>query len=285
MEGNIIKLITLLRMKSKVYFLFYFFLLLFFFNTPIKLFGWGSKNHIIISKQTYNFLPTWEADILSVYGDSIVYRYCLYPDMYRSKEFREALKPYIEIPYIKSDAIFHHSDEVLSGNTMGNILTFDNNQDFSILTYFIEKSVELLKANEIQEAARHMGTLAHYIEDYACPVHVVNNALLTQLLPPPSKLENFRVHSAVESPEMENLIISDYSVKKLGKTVFEAVNNIIPMLNKMQLNARAQAIPIIIGIYEDDFNKTNSGKNNSAEPAVKLLADIWNTIFCLAFNK
>jgi len=279
------KLSISLKMGSKIYFLFCFFLLLFFFTTPVELFGWGSQNHRIISEQAYNLLPRWETDLLSVYGDSIIYTYCLYPDMYRVKEFREVLKPYIEIPYIKSDAIFHHADEILSGNTMGNILAFDNNPDFYILTYFMEKSIKLIKENEIQEAARHMGTLAHYIEDYACPVHVVNNALLAQLLPPPPKLKNFRIHSGVEGPEMENLIISDYSVKKLGNTTFEAVNNIIPRLNEMQLNSRAQVIPIIMGIYEDDFNKSNNGKNNSAEPAVKLLADIWNTIFCLAFNK
>ena len=279
------RLIISLRTRSPIYSLFYLLVILFFFTTPAKLFGWGSQNHRIISRQAYELLPAWETDLLAVYGDSIVYRYCLYPDMYRSDEYREALKPYIEIPYIKSDAIFHHSDEVLSGNTMGNILTFDNNQDFFILTYFMEKSIEFLKADEIQEAARHMGTLAHYIEDYGCPVHVVNNALLTQLLPPPSELKNFRVHSAVESPAMENLIISDYSVKKLGNTVFETVNNIIPRLNRMQLNSRAQVIPIIMGIYEDDFNKSNNAKNNAAEPGVKLLADIWNTIFCLAYNK
>ena len=278
------KLIISLKMRSKICFLFCFFLLLFFFTTPIELFGWGSQNHRIISKQAYNLLPRWETDLLSVYGDSIIYTYCLYPDMYRRKEFKEALKPYIEIPYIKSDAIFHHADEILSGNTMGNILTFDNNPDFYILTYFMEKSIELLKANEIQEAARHMGTLAHYIEDYSCPVHVVNNALLAQLLPPPLKLRKFSVHG-VERPGMENLIISDYSVEKLGKTLFEAVNNIIPRLNEMQLNSRAQAVPIIMGTYEDDFNKSDNARNNSAEPAVKLLADIWNTIFCLAFNK
>ena len=285
MEENTMKLIISLKMRSKICFLFYFFLLLFFFTTPIELFGWGSQNHRIISKQAYNLLPEWETDLLSVYGDSIVNTYCLYPDMYRRKEFKEALKPYIEIPYIKSDAIFHHADEILSGNTMGNILTFDNNPDFFILTYFMEKSIELLKANEIQEAARHMGTLAHYIEDYSCPVHVVNNALLVQLLPPPLRLKNFRVHGEVERPGMENLIISDYSVEKLGKTLFEAVNIIIPRLNKMQLNSRAQVIPIIMGIYEDDFNKSDNARNNSAEPAVKLLADIWNTIFSLAFNK
>ncbi len=284
MEENNMKLSISLKMGSKIYFLFCLFLLLFFFTTPIELFGWGSQNHRIISRQAYNLLPGWETDLLSVYGDSIVYTYCLYPDMYRRKEFREALKPYIEIPYIKTDATFHHADEVLSGDIMGNILTFDNVPDFFILTYFMEKSIELLKVNEIQEAARHMGTLAHYIEDYACPVHAVNNALLAQLLPPPLKLKRFSVHG-VERPGMENLIISNYSVKKLGETPFEAVNNIIPRLNEMQLNSRAQAVPIIIGTYEDDFNKSDNARNNSAEPAVKLLADIWNTIFCLAFNK
>ena len=272
-------------MRSKIYFLFYFFIFLFFFITPIKSFGWGGKNHPIISKQAYNLLPKWETDLLAAYGDSIIYTYCVYPDMYRKEEFKYALKPYIEIPFIKSSTIFHHSDENLSGNIMGSITNFDNMHDFYILTYFMEKSIELLRANNIKEAARHIGTLSHYIEDYSCPVHVINNALLTQLLPPPPNLKNFRVHSEVEKPDMENLIISNYSVKKLGKTLFEAVNNIIPRFNNMQLNARAQAVPIIMGIYEDDFNKSDNARNNAAEPAVKLLADIWHTIFCLAFNR
>ncbi len=47
----------------------------------------------------------------------------------------------------------------------------------------------------------------------------------------------------------------------------------------------AQAIPIIMGIYDDDFNKANKARAKAAEPAVKLLADTIHTIFSLAFNR
>ncbi|MFC1558809.1 zinc dependent phospholipase C family protein [candidate division KSB1 bacterium] len=247
---------------------------------PIKAFGWGRLNHIIISELAYDLLEDWEKNKFGAYGDSLIYTYCLYPDLYRRKEFKERLKPYIKIPYIQSDGVFHKTENTSEGKT-----GFDNLPDFYIFTYFIEKSIKYLRQDNIIEASKHIGVLAHYIEDNSCPVHVVDNPLLEQLLPAPERLKDFKVHGNSEGPEIQNLNISNNNINKLGENVFETVNNIIPKFNQMQLNSRAQAIPIIMGIYDDDFNKANKGRAKAAEPAVKLLADTIHTIFSLAFNR
>lgn len=247
---------------------------------PAKAFGWGRLNHIIITECAYNLLEDWEKNKLRAYRDSLISTYCLYPDMYRNKEHKERLKPYIEIPYIQSDRMFHKTENTREGKT-----EFDNVPDFYIFTYFIEKSIKYLRQDNIIEASKHIGTLAHYIEDNSCPVHVVDNPLLEQLLPPPERLKDFKVHGSSEGPEIENLNIFDNTVNKLGETVFETVNAIIPKFNLMQLNSRAQAVPIIMGIYENDFNKANKARAAAAEPAAKLLAETIHTILCLAFNR
>ncbi|MFC1562957.1 hypothetical protein ACFL4Z_02800, partial [candidate division KSB1 bacterium] len=277
----IVKLSISLKNIYNTNFIYFFLLLLFFIITPTKTLGWGGDNHRLISKQAYNLLEDWEKNILSAYGDSIVNTYCLIPDLYRVEKYKEIMKPYIEIPYLKNDGIFHGGMYYAEEDRV----VFDNLPDFYILTYFMENSIKYLKEKNIKEAAMYIGTLAHYIEDNACPVHVVNNTLLTQLLPPLPGLKNFRVHSAVERPAMKNFVINNYPAKKLGKNVFEAVNNIITRYNKNQLNSRAQAVPIITGIYDNDFNKSNNARIKAAEPAAKLLADTIHTIFCLAFNK
>ena len=248
---------------------------------PTIIFAWGGENHIIISNNTYNILPEWEKNILGTYGDSLVSTYCLYPDMYRKKEFKKALAQYIEIPHVKDSAIFHVPNSYYGGNQKEE----DSIPEFYILTYFMENAIKHLKANNIKEAARYMGVLAHFVEDYACPVHVIDNNTLRQLNPKPQHINEFNVHRDVEKHKMENFHISDHSVQKLGNNIFDTVHSIIPRFNKIQINSRAQAVPIILGFFNDEFDKSNQARINAAKPAAKLLADIWHTIFSIAFEK
>lgn len=245
-------------------------ILIAFTGIPSSLYGWGGENHRIITRNIVSLLPQWEKDLLGAYADTLIQQYCLIPDFYRDPEFKDVYAPYIEIPYFPNTALYHHSE--------------DDMVDFYVLTYISEKSVEQFKLKNIQEATRFLGTLTHFIEDNSCPVHVVDNQMLLMLLPAPPSFVNFKIHGAVEGPLM-TLRVPSYTPTKIGQTVFEMVNKALPRFKNMQDNSRAQAVPIVEGIYENNPEKSDIGKINAATPGVKLLADIWNTILSIASNR
>ena len=244
--------------------------ILFIIASPIKSFGWGGENHKVITKAALPLLPEWERDILGVYADSLIQRYCLIPDHYRNPDFEKVYAPYIEIPFLPASSLYHKSEDAVA--------------DLYIFIYFAEKAVEYLRADNIREASRFIGTLTHFIEDNSCPVHVVDNGLLTKLLPPPSSIENFSVHGAVESPVM-TIPAQTYQPKKIGETVFASYEPFVRRFQTMQNNSRAQAVPIVEGIYEENQSKSDTGRVLAVEPAIELLTDVLHTIFCIAFNR
>lgn len=239
-------------------------------SVPQQGYGWGGENHKIITRAALAFLPQWERDVLGVWADSLIQQYCLIPDHYRTEDYEQTYAPYIEIPYLPATGLYHKSPDPLA--------------DIYIFTYFSEKAVEHLRRKNIGEAARYIGTLTHFIEDNSCPVHVVDNRLLEKLLPTPPHIIDFQVHRSSERPEM-TLTMSGYQPRILGATVFEAVEPFIERFLEMQDNSRAQAIPIIEGIYEGNEEKSFAGRTRAAEPALRLLADVWHTLFTIAYEK
>lgn len=258
-----------IKLQRKLFFLIIAILIV-FANVPSTIYGWGGENHRIITRNIVSLLPQGERDLLGAYADSLIQQYCVIPDLYRTPEFKDVYAPYIEIPYLPNTALYHHSEEEMV--------------DFYVLTYILEKSVEQFKLKNIQEAARFLGTLTHFVEDNACPVHVVDNQMLQMLLPAPPSFVNFRIHGAVEGPLM-TLRVPSYTPTKIGQTVFEMVNRILPRFKNMQDNSRAQAVSIVEGIYENNPEKSDIGKINAATPAVKLLVDIWETVLSIAYGK
>ena len=76
-----------------------------------------------------------------------------------------------------------------------------------------------------------------------------------------------------------------YRPKKIGNTVFTSFEPFVHRFREMQNNSRAQAVPIIEGIYEENQDKCNTGRVQAVEPAIELLTDVLHTIFCIAFNR
>lgn len=232
-------------------------------------------NHPLISRAGIELLPEWERAMLGDAADPLVKEYCMYPDWHRSallegqKEKVALCKPYVQLPLLKDLSKWHKCDDD------------DSPTCFYIVATSMHNAVKHLRLGNSSEAAKHMGPLLHFIEDNACPVHVVDNKLLAELFPVPEELKPFRLHRRVEEGTFP-LDVSDYRVRLLGANIVDAATAFYPRFLENRRTARSQAIPILQAIYAGNEEDADKGRTQAAMPAAKLVADVIHTICTIA---
>lgn len=228
-------------------------------------------NHPLISRAGIEILPEWEKAMLGDAADALVKEYCMYPDWYRSeqKEKIALSKPYVQLPLLKDLGVWHKCNDD------------DSATCFYIVATSMNNAIKHLRRGNPSEAAKYMGPLLHFIEDNACPVHVVDNKLLAELYPVPEKLKPLRIHRSVEEGTFP-LDVSDYQVRLLGTNIVDATTAFYPRFLKNRRIARSQAIPILQAVYAGNEEDADKGRTQAAMPAAKLVADVIHTICTIA---
>lgn len=240
-------------------------------NTSVS--AW--HNHPLISRAAIELLPDWEKTMLGNAADCLAEQYCLYPDLHRSalndgqKEKIALYKPYVQIPLLKDLSTWHKCNDD------------DSETCFYIVATSMHSAIKHLRLGNPSEATKYMGPLLHFIEDNACPVHVVDNKLLAELFPVPEELKPFPLHRRVEEGTFP-LEVSKYQVKLLGKNIVDAATAFYPRFLENSLSARRQAIPILKAIYAGNKQDADKGRAQAAIPAAKLIADVIHTICTIA---
>lgn len=240
-------------------------------NTNVS--GW--HNHPLISRAAIELLPEWEKAMLGDAADSLIKQYCMYPDWHRSallegkKEKIALYKPYVQLPLLQDLSTWHKCNDN------------DSEISFYIVATVMHNAVKHLRLGNPSEAAKYMGPLLHFIEDNGCPVHVVDNKLLAELLPVPEELKPFRLHRRVEEGTFP-LEVPEYKVKLLGTNIIDAATAFHPRFLKVRLSGRSQAIPILQAIYSGNKQDADKGRARAAIPSAKLIADVIHTICTIA---
>lgn len=227
--------------------------------------AWG-RPHSRITEEALGALPRWEQEIWQAERDGLIREYCMYPDLHRDvPERKKELDPYCLLPNQKP------CPHQAAGRS----------DDRYVMRYYLGRIVEALRAKRITESARFGGTLAHYIEDSGCPVHVIDNSLILKVLPPPEAWQNIAIHGAVEGPEFE-FSIAGYRPVLLGQTIDEAVCHLYERYQHMIRIARAQIAPVVQGIYADDKPRADAARAAAATACAQVLADAWHTAFAIS---
>jgi len=228
-------------------------------------------DHPGISRAGIELLPERDKAMLGNAADALVKEYCMYPDWYRSEQKEKIAlgKPYVQLPLLKDLGVWHKCNDD------------DSATCFYIVATSMNNAVKQLRLGNPSEAAKYMGPLLHFIEDNACPVHVVDNKLLAELYPVPEELKPFPLHRRVEEGTFP-LEVSDYQVKLLGTNVVDAATAFYPRFLQNRLSARSQAIPILKAVYAGNKQDADKGRAQAAIPAAKLIADVIHTICTIA---
>ena len=238
-------------------------------------FGWGADNHLCITRQAVRWLPVSDTAMLGSAADSLIERYCLYPDWYRAalnnKDSLRILqmKPYVELPLLGDLAKYHRTED------------HESEICFVIAAELMQQTVAWLQAGQPVEAARFLGSLVHFVEDNACPVHVIDNELVGELLPKPASLDPLTLHQAVERPTFP-MTLPPREPVLLGRSVVEAAETIQIRFVGNRKKVRPLVVPLIQAMYAGNEQEANRGRAQAAAAAARLASDVIHTVCVLA---
>ncbi len=238
------------------------------------LFAWGEP-HLAITRAALEVLPAWQKDALGAELTALGDNYCLIPDhVYTDKEnTRFAMMD--SLPGEKYVKKLH-------------LPTPDQAENLETLRYFMDKAVTALKANNVGEAARYMGTICHVIEDFGSPSHTIPGdnmfTLLQQFMPPSERMKDQLLHGPIENGNFK-VSLGNYVPLLLGVTVEEASWRLHHRVHEGTINARSTTFPIIQALNADDTETVVKNQLKAATVDGQIVADAMHTILCLGTGK
>ena len=131
---------------------------LFAILTAVSAFGWGDA-HSVITRAALSTLPSSDAALLGNEREPLSAGYCLIPDWVYKKDGNERF------------VWDFMGTESYSGRFENFHLPWNAASNYEMLEYYIRHAVASFKANDAASAARHLGVLAHMLEDWTCPAH------------------------------------------------------------------------------------------------------------------
>ncbi|QOV90459.1 NPCBM/NEW2 domain-containing protein [Humisphaera borealis] len=235
-------------------------------------FAWGEP-HLAITKAALEVLPPWQQQLLGDELAPLAGKYCMIPD----NVFTD--RPNARFAMIEGRAEVYLLNLHLPAQQPENLQT---------LRYFMGKAVDALRAKNVKDAARYMGTICHQIEDYGSPSHTMPGdnmfTLLQQFMPPPDAMKDQLLHGPVENGTFA-VTLADYKPALLGTTVDEASWRLLHRIHDGILNARSTTLPIIQALYADDAKRVESWQIKAAKVDAQVVADAMYTILCLGAER
>lgn len=233
-----------------------------------------SEPHNAITKAALEVLPEWQSHWLGEERTKLGDNYCLIPDhVYTDKE---------NAKYAAMDT--------RPGEVYIRVLHVPEQQPdyLEVMRYFVGKAVDAVKAGNVGDAARYMGTICHQLEDYGSPSHTMPGdnmfTLLRQFLPPSEAMKDQLMHGPIESGEIK-VDIAGYKPALLGTTVDEAAWRLMHRAHEGILNARSTTIPIMQALDAGDQEGVVKNQLKAATKDAKIVADALHTILCLGTQK
>ncbi len=247
-------------------------LLLFAVLTAASAFGWGDA-HTVITRAALETLPPADAALLGKERAPLGAGYCLIPDWVYKKDGNERF-------------VWDFTGrESYSGRFENFHLPWDAASNYEMLEYYIRHAVASFKTNDAASAARHLGVLAHMLEDWTCPAHssVGDNMyrLLGQYMPAPAGKEHMLLHSHLESGGFD-LQGYTHTPAAQGATAAEAAFRLLARVQAGTVFARGRVPDIVRAVYAEDKQASAAAQRPSAVLAAGIVADAFRSVCALA---
>ncbi len=244
-----------------------------------------SALHDKIGKRALELLPEWEAAFWATEATNIP-DYCFYPDTHLASQWDnpEQLPFYEKYCMLPDGHCIPHGPLDSKWNGIG----FSGNgsdpgPEEHIIRYYLKTILDLLRAKEVTESARFAGSFAHMIQDFSTAVHLINNNLLNNLFPPENG-KYFFYHRLVDSWPFHPEDISG-EPKLLGRTLDEAAFVINEKLGSAMERGLHRLIPFLTAIRDGRREEADRISQTMNGDAVLFTADLWHTLFCIAFQR
>lgn len=234
-------------------------------------YAWGKSIHSAITKAALEALPEWQRSLLAAQREALIERYCMIPDNAQANQ--KELGKYILLP---------------NGDRFSHLPYRGRQQNVYQIQHYLERSVDLIRSNDLEEGAKYLGCLLHFLEDSGSPAHVFPGdnqlGLMKDFLGAPDAFKDRGLHSLVEEGHA-NVNISGYRPKLLGATVEEAASNLVERYGEMVRHVRSQQIPILQAVFRNVPEDADRGRLVAATYDAQVAADAIYTILSIAKNR
>ena len=247
----------------------------------------NNHGHAQTTTAALEALPAWEQAIWAPEKRNLAEVYSLYGDTYALD--KKGIGPYVEFPegdipdfYMTRFRWKRHYDAAVD------YWEFPfHDRALRTLDHFLGRIVGALRAGAIGDAARFAGTMAHYVEDHACPGHALDDTdleIVKDLLPPPARLRLLPFHSMMEkSPAPFSL--DGHAPRLYGTLIPQASANFIDRLAELTRHGRACVLPFFQSFYAGDPATADALNASICRLAAGVLADFLHTATAIAFDR
>ena len=244
--------------------------------------------HGKITEAALNVLPEWQKEYLKKTKDSIIKKYCMYPDMAAGGS-PEAVPYVIPVgpPY---SAQFHYMPLT---DTPANFTYFTKGASL-----YVEKIFSLLREGNVEEASKFMGYLFHVLQDAGSPIHSLEgfNGMnwwqLGEIIHPPggshplfSPDAVFQVIVDIESRPEYKVNISGYAPAFLGTSTEEIVFHLYRRYVNIVRAGRGAAIPVAQSVYAGKTEEAVSHSVKAAEECARVCSDLAYTLLSVGLER
>ena len=233
--------------------------------------AWHHSVHTEITRRAFDSLPQPMRQKWSAIADRLEREYCLYPD--RLAGAAEPEFSTLAVYAVKPD-----------GQPIHNI-TWQPDDDLRSLEFNLNGIATAMRAGAVDDAARHAGVVAHFLEDSTCPAHALIPAdapleSMRQRFAPADKQELF-LHPAVErsAPAFD---LGARSPRKAGSSVAQAAQLLLERCYEIVRQNREELETIVKAVYSGDSSTADRIRLKAARRGAELVADAWYTALLLA---
>jgi hypothetical protein len=245
--------------------------------------AWGI--HSLLTKVSVQLLPDWQRQTIKAEEKGFIDRYCIFPDDAKAPD----AAPYI-VKFPPEAKVSLH----IPGSLERNKMVFDA---------YLPQIVSLFQAGKTSEAMHYFGCVAHYLEDSACPCHMAHGEIAVpeqgppllqmdffkRFLSLPDEVDQEMLHSRIDGcPMTEQQLcraVEGYKPRLLGHSVEEMIFNLLEEHAAMNRRSSKQLIPMLQALADGDEAKFVARGVTAAADGTRLVADVLNTVLCLAQSR
>lgn len=238
--------------------------------------AWG-RGHGVIRPWAVARLPAWQQELLKPVRARLERDYLALQDAYANGG-RPDLQPYCTVPGV-AFSLHDVPDPAVAAKG---------------IAWYLEQVDRCIDAGELDEAARYLGVLCHWLEDPGSPsAHCLSplglgEAQLRELLPPTGEWSKFAYtygHHGIGDIGAYTIAGTDYTPRILGASIPEAALHLMHAQRRSARLARGMIIPVLQSVLAGDAAQADRHRGTQARAVAEVTADCLYTALCLAAGK
>lgn len=254
--------------------------------------NWGG--HALLGRIAYETLPAWEKKLIQpdmtpeamakpyipahvkTVGDKVGYM-CAILDLIYNDECR----PYATLP--DGRWIPHSPPDANGQSSAGSGSVRSPEAATAITELLFERMIGAIRAADWEDAIRHGGALAHYLQEPFTPGHATDNNIFHELFPDPDENRHVRLHHLFDNASDG---FDPLGPALMGTTIPEAAFRLQVEIERGIREGKKLIAPVIKSFYDGEGDEVRKRLlAPQCRGASFATASAWHTAICIALDR